>query len=227
MYIFNYINKNLLEQALVIYKTYIKTHNTLGKIGDYCDVKSGFAFKSNWWVDSGIPVIKIGTIEQDNLNISNFSYVNDDKLHYANDFVVVGGDVVIAMTGATIGKYCIIPKTSKILLVNQRVGKFNLGKEPINKLPFLYCTLKQPEVIYELANRGQGSAQPNMSPNDIMSINCIIPSDQTISVFNNDTKGLFQKYINNQYENFLLSLTRNQLLPKLMSGEIDVSKIDI
>ena len=216
-----------MEQALTIYNINIKNLNSVGKIGDYCDIKSGFAFKSDWWVDSGIPVIKIGTIEQDNLNINNFSYVNNDKIQYANDFIVTGGDVVIAMTGATIGKYCIVPKTNKTLLVNQRVGKFNLGKKPIYKLPFLYCTLKQPGVVYELINRGQGSAQPNMSANDIMSINCIIPSNKVIDIFNYETIGLFKMYINNQYENYLLSITRNKLLPKLMSGEIDVSKIDI
>ena len=73
------------------------------------------------------------------------------------------GDLLIAMTGATIGKFAMVPYSSEVLLVNQRVGKFFLGNNPVEKLPFIYCTLKQPEVYGEVVNRGQGSAQPNIS----------------------------------------------------------------
>ena len=65
------------------------------------------------------------------------------------------------MTGATLGKFAIVPQINEPLLVNQRVGKFFLGDNPIEKLPFLYCTLKQSEVITEIINRGQGSSQAN------------------------------------------------------------------
>ena len=54
------------------------------------------------------------------------------------------------MTGATIGKFTMVPKMHKTILVNQRVGKFFLGENPINKIPFIYCTLKQPEISQKL-----------------------------------------------------------------------------
>lgn len=223
----NAINNNLLEQALTLYATQFSSLELNGCIGDYCSVKSGFAFKSSWWTNSGIRVIKIGSINQDNLNLLECSYVDEDKADKAKDFVVKAGDLLIAMTGATIGKFAMVPYSSKMLLVNQRVGKFFLGNNPLEKLPFIYCTLKQPEVYGEVVNRGQGSAQPNISASDIMSIPCVIPSQDAINDFNNTSQPLFDLIIRNQRENQNLSELRNALLPKLMSGELDVSNIEI
>ena len=223
----NDINNNLLEQALTLYATQFSSLELNGCIGDYCSVKSGFAFKSSWWTNSGIRVIKIGSINQDNLNLLECSYVDEDKADKAKDFVVKAGDLLIAMTGATIGKFAMVPYSSEMLLVNQRVGKFFLGNNPVEKLPFIYCTLKQPEVYGEVVNRGQGSAQPNISASDIMSIPCVIPSQDAINDFNNMSQPLFDLIIRNQRENQNLSELRNALLPKLMSGELDVSNIEI
>lgn len=219
------INKNLLQQSLYIFETLINSASKDGCIGDYCTLKSGFAFKSKWWQDSGIPVIKIGSINQDYLNLSNCSHVSEDKISLAKDFIVSGGDLLIAMTGATIGKFTMVPKMYKTILVNQRVGKFFLGENPINKIPFIYCTLKQPEIISEIINRGQGSAQPNISASDIMSIPCVIPQTDEINNFNLQTAPMFELIINNQFENLILAKTRDLLLPRLMSGEIDISNI--
>ena len=222
----NTINNNLLEQALTMYSTQFATLDRNGCIGDYCAVKSGFAFKSSWWTTTGVKVIKIGSINQDNLNLLECSYVDEDKIDKAKDFKVNAGDLLIAMTGATIGKFAMVPYSSDTLLVNQRVGKFFLGVNPVEKLPFIYCTLKQPDVYYEIINRGQGSAQPNISASDIMSIPCVIPSKEVVNKFNDTVQPLFDLIISNQRENQQLSILRDSLLPKLMSGELDVSDID-
>ena len=221
------INNNLLEQALSLYATRFSSLDKNSCIGNYCAVKSGFAFKSSWWTNSGVKVIKIGSINQDNLNLLECSYINEDKADKAKDFVVKAGDLLIAMTGATIGKFAMVPYSSEVLLVNQRVGKFFLGNNPVEKLPFIYCTLKQPEVYSEVVNRGQGSAQPNISASDIMNIPCAIPSQEAINIFNNTARPLFDLIISNQRENQQLSELRDTLLPKLMSGELGVSDIDL
>ena len=223
----NVINNNLLEQALTLYTTQFATLERNGCVGDYCSIKSGFAFKSSWWTHNGVKVIKIGSISQDNLNLLECSYVDEDKIDKAKDFKVGAGDLLIAMTGATIGKFAMVPYSSEMLLVNQRVGKFFLGDNPVEKLPFIYCTLKQPEVYYEIVNRGQGSAQPNISASDIMSIPCVIPSKERINEFNDTAQPLFDLIISNQRENQQLSELRDSLLPKLMSGELDVSDLDL
>lgn len=135
------INENLEQQAQAIFEQYI-IHNTNqiknGMIGDYCSVMLGYAFKSSWQTDKGIRVIKIKTIDNNGLNLSECSFVSADKMNISSEFSVTGGDILIAMTGATIGKFAVVPRYYEPLLVNQRVGKFFLGDNPIDKLPFLF-----------------------------------------------------------------------------------------
>ncbi len=69
----NRINQNLEQQAQAIFDKYIKipcNYLKTGTIGDYCNVKSGFAFKSSWWKDSGVKVIKIKTIDNESINFT-------------------------------------------------------------------------------------------------------------------------------------------------------------
>ena len=217
----NRINQNLEQQAQAIIKSwFVDKYEKNGVIGDYCTVKSGFAFKSSWWEQEGTKVIRIGDIEQGYLSLETCAHVSNDKIEIAKDFIVQGGDLVIAMTGATIGKFSMIPKTQDPILVNQRVGKFFLGDNPIEKVPFIYCTLKQDEILTEFINRGQGSAQPNISTGDILSIPCWIPEQQEIDNFNQTVQPMFDVIVSNQQENQKLVSLRDSLLPKLTNGEI-------
>ena len=216
-----------MEQAVAIFAKTIWSQEKNGVIGDYCTMKSGFAFKSSWWTDSGIKVIKIGDITQDDLNLNTCSCVTEDKVEKARDFLVKAGDIVLAMTGATIGKFAMIPEINENVLVNQRVGRFFLGDEPIKRLPFIYCTLKMEEVYSEIIGRGQGSAQPNISASDVMSIPCVIPEQEVIDEFNAIAEPLFANIVKNQKQNEQLIDLRDTLLPRLMSGELDVSDLDI
>lgn len=219
----NKINANLEQQAQALFKSwFVDGQEKNGIIGDYCNVKSGFAFKSSWWQDSGLKVVRIGDIEQGKLSLDSCAHVPNDKQEIAKDFILKGGDLVIAMTGATIGKFSMVPKTDEVIFANQRVGKFFLGENPIERVPFLYCTLCNEEVITEFINRGQGSAQPNISTGDILSIPCWIPESSEIERFNKTAQPLFETIISNQSENKKLSNLRDTLLPKLMNGEIEV-----
>ncbi|WP_405305898.1 restriction endonuclease subunit S [Methanobrevibacter sp.] len=198
----------------------------IGQIGDYCSIKSGFAFKSKWWQEDGIKVIKIKDINQGSIDFSDCSCVSEENTSKANEFKVQGGDLLIAMTGATLGKFSVVPKTDESLYVNQRVGKFFLGDNPLKSLPFIWGLLNQRRIHDEIINRGQGSAQPNVSPTDIMTIEIILPPKSVIDMFNTKFQPVFNLIINNMYEIDKLSKLRDVLLPKLMSGEINVSQVN-
>ena len=66
--------------ALTMYSKKFAALDRNGYIGDYCSVKSGFSFKSSWWTTTCVKVIKIGSINQDNLNLLECSYVDEDKI---------------------------------------------------------------------------------------------------------------------------------------------------
>ena len=132
----NRINKTLEEMAQAIFKSWFVDFEPfqddefedselgripkgwrVGTIGDYVKVKSGFAFKSAWWRKDGIPVIKIKNIGNKTIDFNDCSYVSEDKIKCAKDFKVVSGDLLIAMTGATIGKFAVLPQLYQLINV--------------------------------------------------------------------------------------------------------------
>lgn len=237
----NRINKTLEEIAQVIFKSWFVDFEPfqdgefedselgripkgwrVGTIGEYVKIKSGFAFKSAWWKDNGIPVIKIKNINNNTVDFSECSFVSEDKIEYAKEFIAVEGDLLIAMTGATMGKFAILPQLHKTTLVNQRVGKFFLGNEPLKKLSFIYGVLNLEYIKEAIIARGIGSAQPNISPTSIETIKIIIPPYDIINKFNYIEYDLFETIVKNIKQNHNLIFIRDALLPKLMSSEIRV-----
>ena len=195
----------------------------VGTFGTYAKSKGGFAFKSEWWQDEGIPVIKIKDIQENyTLDLNRISYVDVSKLDIAKAYEAKAGDVVIAMTGATVGKYAIVPLHSKPILVNQRVALFDLGNEPINSLPFLINSLNQEyfrETVFTLAS---GAAQPNISNSQIDNIPLVVPNKELITDYNSKLISTYKTILNNQVENQHLSSLRDWLLPMLMNGQVTV-----
>ena len=158
----------------------------VGRIGDYCDVKSGYAFKSEWWTKEGVRVIKIANIVNNTIAIDDCDCVAEEHTLNATKFLVKSGDVLIAMTGATTGKVGIVPYVHNPLVVNQRVGKFFLGDTPLERAPYLFSTLLSDNVSRQLRPDGTaGSAQDNLSPDDIKNIVTIFPEAKTIERYNN------------------------------------------
>lgn len=194
----------------------------VGRLGDYCKVKSGYAFKSSWWTDKGNRIIKIKNISGNgNLDMKECSFVSPENCLKAKDFKAIPGDLIIAMTGATIGKFTIIPKFNDDVYINQRVGKFFLGEDPFEELPFIYSLLKTNFYSNQIVNMGIGSAQSNISGKDIESIK--IPYNQReFSRFNHILRVVFETIVECQCEISRLTSLRDTLLPKLMSGAIKV-----
>ena len=158
---------------------------SIGCIGNYCDVKSGFAFKSDWWTTDGYKVIKIANITNNTIDLDSCDCVIAEHALKANNFYVKSGDILIAMTGATTGKIGIVPLTNEPIVVNQRVGKFFLGDEPIKKAPFLYSTLLYSRVVRHLQPDGTaGSAQDNLSADNIKDVAIVLPDNSIIEDFN-------------------------------------------
>ncbi|TDY14150.1 restriction endonuclease subunit S [Meridianimaribacter flavus] len=194
-----------------------------GKFGEYATVSSGYAFKSSNWQTKGCPVLKIKDItEEGKVNTSDLAYVSTEIAKKANRFNSKEGDVIIAMTGATIGKFAIIPDDD--YLINQRVGLYSLGKERLRRLPFLYSSLKQEYFRLQVFKIGSGAAQPNISGEQLDNIPLIFPKEDLIKKYNQKFEPFFKKILENQKENQKLAALRDWLLPMLMNGQVTVGE---
>ncbi|MFW7950351.1 restriction endonuclease subunit S [Vagococcus fluvialis] len=189
------------------------------ELGELFHCKSGFAFKSKDWANQGVPVIKIKNIVPPSIKMNSESFIEDtDLVHKANDFIVTGGEILIALTGATVTKFGTVPKNS-YSLVNQRVGLF-YDRKHIG-MGFLYGFLNQKKIIETLIGFSDGSAQANLSTKDINSMKVAFNFDdvkENISVINNIHEKV-ALLLKQQYD---LIEIRDSLIAKLLSGEIEL-----
>ncbi len=193
----------------------------IAHVGDYVKIKSGFAFKSEWWQDEGCPVVKIKDIDNGEIVITDLDFVSEEHTKKAKSFLLNEGDLVIAMTGATIGKIGLAPKI-KNLYTNQRVGKFFLPENPFEKMPFLYSLFSQASTVETvLCLSGASSAQPNISPDQLESIKFFF-NENIILQFNKKAAPIFKKILKLREQITNLTQQRDLLLPRLMSGKLEV-----
>ena len=191
-------------------------------IKELAQLKSGYAFKSEWFIEEGEAVAKIKDIGNILMDTSNFSYVDKENCIKAKKFLLTTGDLTIALTGATIGKISIVPKHKGNIYTNQRLGKFFLGDNPMEKLPLLYCLFTQESMVSNIVNlSNSSSAQPNISPEQIEKIK-ILGNHDIISMYNKTCNPLFSNILALYSQNQLLTRQRDLLLPRLMSGKLEV-----
>lgn len=128
---------------------------------------NGYAFNSNhFYKDKGIPVIRIGDILNEQISFENIVYVQENN--ELEKFMAHKNDILIAMSGATVGKIGIYSTEDKVY-INQRVGiirtiQYNFIKRMFTTNGFVdYVNLSS-----------AGSAQPNISSEEI--VNFYIPA---------------------------------------------------
>jgi type I restriction enzyme S subunit len=139
-------------------------------LGDILKLKNGYAFKSSEYQDEGIPIVRISDINDGIVDINKSKCIlqNDDFENYTVD----KGDILIAMSGATTGKFGIYNGDKKAYQ-NQRVGNLKLLSDTqINKKIIYYLLHSLKRKIEEDA---YGGAQPNISGSKIEQLEIILP----------------------------------------------------
>ncbi len=147
------------------------------KIG--CDFLSGYAFKSEHFIDKaiGIPVIKIKNIQGNIVTIKESQFIPMDYItKQLEKFYIYDGDILIAMTGqGSVGRVGMLQLDKHPnAILNQRVGKY-LPKQNIIDKNYLYFVLSSNRYQKILFDTGSGSGQPNLSPDNILDVEIPFP----------------------------------------------------
>jgi type I restriction enzyme, S subunit len=192
---------------------------SVGSLGDFTSLQNGYAFKSSDWQESGVPVVKIGSVKPAVVDMQQVSFVTDELAGQKNEFRLNVGDTLVGLTGY-VGETGRIPPTLNLPLLNQRVARFHTNG---NFSPFVYCCVRN-EVFKNYAeSKSHGSAQANVSTRDLLRYEVVNSSEALLSEFNIIAGMLLSKSLSGLGENQTLAETRDYLLPKLMSGEVRVS----
>lgn len=206
----NAINKNLEEQAGALFKSWFVDFEPFGGV-----------------MPSGWEASTLGSIA----NITSGKRPSIKQSERTNDISIpiVGAASIMGYTKDIL--------YNEKILVTGRVGthgviqRFNSPCWASDNT--LVITSKLYEYVYQIlkgieyTNMNRGSTQPLITQTDLKNVGILIPSKEILFNFEQLACTLMKQLEKNQLENQSLSNLRDTLLPKLMSGELDVSEIDI
>ncbi len=228
------INNKINDNLHKILEQYIKEryyNNEFvqnGNVNDIGKIQGGYAFKSKDLLNetTNNKVLKIKNISVNGVDIDNTQCVYDEVADKVDKkFLLLRGNVIIAMTGAELGKTGYLYGQDYRYFLNQRVGVIR-GNDKYSEL-YLNCLFLLKDMQNTLNSKGYGSAQPNISTSDIENIEIPIPKEDELETFYEKCNPIYSKMILNSEQNQSLTQLRDALLPKLMNGEIDLDKIEI
>ena len=224
----NEINKNLeaLEQAYFC-NLFITNANSNWRYGTLSDlgtiVGGGTPSKKHpeYYAKYDIPWITPKDLSIDRSKFISRGENDISELGFSNSSVTkMPKGTILFSSRAPIGYIAIALNTVttnqgfKSVIPNENVGS-----------AFMYFLLKQ--ALPTIEGMASGSTFKEISGSGMKSVPVVIPDDETLQNFSEFCIPLFEQQIILEAENRRLSSVRDILLPKLMSGKIDVSNIDL
>ena len=132
-------------------------------INDYITTLKGFAFKSAWYTESGIPIVKVSDFTQDSVSPDKVSFIPIETSSDFEKYKLQKGDVLIQTVGSwehnpnsVVGKVVKVPEILNDSLLNQNIVKI-IPNDTIDK-NFLYYLLKNDVFKGYILNTAQGAA---------------------------------------------------------------------
>ena len=213
----NEINNNLEQQAQAIFKSW------------FIDLEPFSNRKpSDWSVSTlgNVSIMGAGGDKPQNVSpikTDLYKYpiysngLSNEGLYGFTDKPKISEESVTVSARGTIGFVCLrhIPYVPIVRLVTLT------PKTEIISAKYLYLWLKQLHIT------GTGTTQQQLTVPYFQKTEILVPSQEIVTLFTTTVDPIFEKIWANQNENEKLSSLRDTLLPKLMSGELDVSDIDL
>lgn len=224
----NAINKNLEEQAQAIYKK-ICLKAPLVPLSELIETIESGSRPKGGAETSGIPSIGAEKIDGfGRYDYSNEKFISADYFKRLKRGIVFSGDVMLYKDGAYTGKSSMALDgfPHETCAVNEHV--FLLRTKDNMAQFFLYFTLRNEDVYKKIHALACGkAAQPGLNQKELMCVTSFLPEEEVIQKFESIVSPLMRTIALNALENKKLAEIRDALLPRLMSGEIDVSNVKI
>ena len=188
-------------------------HDTINSI---IELQSGFAFKSADFCASGTyKIVTIKNVQDGLFDGQNVSRINDIPARMPTHCRLNDGDILLSLTG-NVGRVCVV--NGQDYLLNQRVAKIKSDYPA-----YAYCLFRSSDMFTAMGNLANGAAQQNLSPIKTGQIKVLIPPVSLLIHFEVTASAYMKQMLNLNKQIELLHQARDRLLPKLMSGEIEVT----
>ncbi len=224
----NEINNNLLEQVITLYRNrFVDTVNDERRIcraDEYFDISIGKTppRKEPQWFSTNpqdVTWVSISDMGTCGLYISSSSEQLTREAVDRHNVKVVPDNTVLLSFKLTVGRIAI---TNGEMTTNEAIAHFKTDKKEINE--YLYCYLK----CFNYQTMGSTSSIATaVNSKIIKGMPFVVPTDNELKEFHDLAAPMFANIKANQIETDNLVALRDTLLPKLMSGELDVLDIDL
>lgn len=210
------------------YETTTFKQTDLGKIPNNWEIKQiGKEYKTylggtpsrneeKYW-NGKIPWLNSGKTNE--LRITKASeYVTELGLEKSSTKLMPQYTTVLAITGATLGQVSMLGSE---MCANQSVVGIYSDKNP----EYVFYLMK--DKIQKLIQSASGGAQQHINKDIVNEMKFVLPADTMLNDFKNIIRPINKEIFNLLYKNHTLKQMRDLLLPRLISGEIDVEKLEI
>ena len=181
----------------------------------------------NWQYveEDGINFLNIRCIQNNDLVLDTANMISKEEANgkYAH-FMLNEWDLVISSSG-TLGRYAIVREEHLPLCLNTSIIRFT-PMHSFDHYAYVYSYLTSRGFYHYLLTMGSGSVQLNFGPTHLKQIDLVVPPENILKKYNDLIFPLIEQMVTIKSEISKLTKLRDTLLPKLMSGEIDVSKIN-
>lgn len=222
------INDNLQQQAMALYRQmFVETNNDARRecrADEYFDISIGKTpprKEAQWFSMNPIDCIWVSISDMGRCGM----YIADSSEYLTHESVdkfnikVVPDNTVLLSFKLTVGRVAI---TDGAMVTNEAIAHFKTDKPEINE--YLYCYLK--DFNYQTMG-STSSIATAVNSKIIKAMPFVVPTDTELVSFHSATAPMFEMIKTRQRENTRLAELRDSLLPKLMSGEIDVSAVQL
>ena len=225
------INENLNKQIESILLSMFSSAKTdCVRLGDYLYIKGRIGWKGlkkdEYLDQSKYRIINGESLTKSGVDWLKAGYISKNRYIESPEIMLKEGDILLSKDG-TIGKIGYIDSLETPATVASGIFVIRNIKPEIISTTFIYYLLKSRLFKGFIAARTEGSVIPHLYQKDFMQFEFPLPSSDEMKAFDAITKPMFSMIIGNLQENQKLSRLRDELLPKLMSGEIDISITDL
>ena len=228
------INNNLEQQLRTIFKAEFTDNPELENItqiplSELCHVVTKGTTPTTLgkpFVESGINFIKAESILDDHsIDKSKFAFIDEETNALLKRSIIHAGDVVFTIAG-TLGRFALIDENVLPANTNQAVAIIRADVEKVLPEYIYTCFIGEWHTDY-YAKRVQQAVQANLSLTTIKSLPISLLDEAKMSEYLSLILPLIKAIKTNEAQNEKLAALRDNLLPKLMSGEIDVSAVQL
>lgn len=225
------INENLEQQIeMILLKTINDADTQPVKLGDYLYIKGRIGWKglkkSEYLPISNYRIINGESLTLSGIDWNKAGYISAERYEESPEIMLNIGDILLSKDG-TIGKIGYVDKLDAPTSVASGIFVIRNTRKAEISTQFIYYLLKSKLFKAFIASRTEGSVIPHLYQKDFMEFEFQLPSPDDMKIFDDTTAAMFSLVFSNLNENERLIHLRDSLLPKLMSGELDVSALDL